>query len=147
MLNIFIAYTFLSCETNNKENVFSDPVSIKETINYSNEFEEIIKNNNLENIHIIQPFGKTEIRKQYNIDVNKVLFGKRAIAIDSNMLFMNTVIGFEIDEKNKALVIRSNDGGTYFYKNMTQEKMNRICLLYTSPSPRDRQKSRMPSSA
>ena len=25
--------------------------------------------------------------------------------------------------------------------------MDRICLLYTSPSPRDRQKSRMPSSA
>ena len=24
---------------------------------------------------------------------------------------------------------------------------NRACLLYTSPSPRDRQKSRMPSSA
>ena len=24
---------------------------------------------------------------------------------------------------------------------------NNICLLYTSPSPRDRQKSRMPSSA
>ena len=26
-------------------------------------------------------------------------------------------------------------------------KQSRICLLYTSPSPRDRQKSRMPSSA
>ena len=26
-------------------------------------------------------------------------------------------------------------------------KMGTICLLYTSPSPRDRQKSRMPSSA
>ena len=26
-------------------------------------------------------------------------------------------------------------------------KVNTICLLYTSPSPRDRQKSRMPSSA
>ena len=26
-------------------------------------------------------------------------------------------------------------------------KINEICLLYTSPSPRDRQKSRMPSSA
>ena len=25
--------------------------------------------------------------------------------------------------------------------------MNKACLLYTSPSPRDRQKSRMPSSA
>ena len=27
------------------------------------------------------------------------------------------------------------------------KKLGRICLLYTSPSPRDRQKSRMPSSA
>ena len=34
-----------------------------------------------------------------------------------------------------------NDGvGTYFGDAV-------ICLLYTSPSPRDRQKSRMPSSA
>ena len=29
----------------------------------------------------------------------------------------------------------------------TKVNMNRACLLYTSPSPRDRQKSRMPSSA
>ena len=28
-----------------------------------------------------------------------------------------------------------------------QGKLVRVCLLYTSPSPRDRQKSRMPSSA
>ena len=28
-----------------------------------------------------------------------------------------------------------------------QIKKNQSCLLYTSPSPRDRQKSRMPSSA
>ena len=28
-----------------------------------------------------------------------------------------------------------------------QKKILRVCLLYTSPSPRDRQKSRMPSSA
>ena len=27
------------------------------------------------------------------------------------------------------------------------EALSRNCLLYTSPSPRDRQKSRMPSSA
>ena len=27
------------------------------------------------------------------------------------------------------------------------QKVERTCLLYTSPSPRDRQKSRMPSSA
>ena len=30
---------------------------------------------------------------------------------------------------------------------MIFEGQNRICLLYTSPSPRDRTRSRMPSSA
>ena len=30
---------------------------------------------------------------------------------------------------------------------VTNLEMSDICLLYTSPSPRDRQKSRMPSSA
>ena len=33
-----------------------------------------------------------------------------------------------------------------FYR-IAQEALNNVCLLYTSPSPRDRQKSRMPSSA
>ena len=28
-----------------------------------------------------------------------------------------------------------------------KNKIDEVCLLYTSPSPRDRQKSRMPSSA
>ena len=32
-------------------------------------------------------------------------------------------------------------------KNEVTNVLNNICLLYTSPSPRDRQKSRMPSSA
>ena len=32
-------------------------------------------------------------------------------------------------------------------ENFPTEKMTKPCLLYTSPSPRDRQKSRMPSSA
>ena len=37
-------------------------------------------------------------------------------------------------------------GNDYVYS-MWQRNQGRICLLYTSPSPRDRQKSRMPSSA
>ena len=31
--------------------------------------------------------------------------------------------------------------------NLSQPAISKACLLYTSPSPRDRQKSRMPSSA
>ena len=30
---------------------------------------------------------------------------------------------------------------------ITRDRVKKTCLLYTSPSPRDRQKSRMPSSA
>ena len=39
--------------------------------------------------------------------------------------------------------------GTVFHPNGTKAQEGQIsdCLLYTSPSPRDRQKSRMPSSA
>ena len=40
----------------------------------------------------------------------------------------------------------SIDGGTYQTKTANLS-INSSCLLYTSPSPRDRQKSRMPSSA
>ena len=44
-----------------------------------------------------------------------------------------------------------NDGGAYALLGPSgcgkTTLLNIICLLYTSPSPRDRQKSRMPSSA
>ena len=39
-------------------------------------------------------------------------------------------VDFSIDEKNRIATA-----------------LSKFCLLYTSPSPRDRQKSRMPSSA
>ena len=47
-----------------------------------------------------------------------------------------------IEPEAHAILIPGS--GTYSKKISTQ---NKDCLLYTSPSPRDRQKSRMPSSA
>ena len=53
---------------------------------------------------------------------------------------------------NGELAINYYDG-KLFYKDNTgtvqviASKASASCLLYTSPSPRDRQKSRMPSSA
>ena len=41
----------------------------------------------------------------------------------------------------------SEDLGTDFYNEKLEKVKTLPCLLYTSPSPRDRQKSRMPSSA
>ena len=47
-----------------------------------------------------------------------------------------------------TLITKNGDQKTILAKGNFQPKPNGIaCLLYTSPSPRDRQKSRMPSSA
>ena len=50
-----------------------------------------------------------------------------------------------IDEKKEYMVYLYRDN----YKTIEQlsEKELRLCLLYTSPSPRDVEESRMPSSA
>ena len=47
------------------------------------------------------------------------------------------------------LAALKQDAKSFRYRQMGMECQKRLtlCLLYTSPSPRDRQKSRMPSSA
>ena len=45
----------------------------------------------------------------------------------------------------KSVVITGE--GALFSAGGNLQRLNNNCLLYTSPSPRDRQKSRMPSSA
>ena len=65
---------------------------------------------------------------------------------------------FENDTENADVVIRTTgsnkhsvlgfgDGGNNFAGNIDYDHQNNACLLYTSPSPRDRTRSRMPSSA
>ena len=58
----------------------------------------------------------------------------------------------QIDSPNTAIganssVAKQQGGDASAHHNATDKKQPYICLLYTSPSPRDRQKSRMPSSA
>ena len=49
------------------------------------------------------------------------------------------------EETKLLLALYQVDGITQLTKD--NEYKQYLCLLYTSPSPRDRQKSRMPSSA
>ena len=61
----------------------------------------------------------------------------------------STPIMSYIDDKYNQSKL-SNAKGTERYDNMLEHvdsAWKNACLLYTSPSPRDRQKSRMPSSA
>ena len=45
------------------------------------------------------------------------------------------------------IVLRDHSDNLRAYHNVCRHRAAKVCLLYTSPSPRDRTRSRMPSSA
>ena len=57
----------------------------------------------------------------------------------------------EFDPETRSGVVLLDDGSQVRFPAEAFDagglRLLRLCLLYTSPSPRDRQKSRMPSSA
>ena len=58
--------------------------------------------------------------------------------------------GFTLLAKRGELTLRVQDerqGSPLAREALLETEINGRCLLYTSPSPRDRQKTRMPSSA
>ena len=87
---------------------------------------------------------KTKIRNAATVIVvrNKhdnpsVLMGQRGV----NAAFMPSKFVFPggaVDDQDLSIDIR---------KSINEVCKNRLCLLYTSPSPRDAHESRMPSSA
>ena len=65
---------------------------------------------------------------------------------DQQYLALPPLASNRADSRPRALTLEiGNEQQTYFIWNRGYSVVT--CLLYTSPSPRDRQKSRMPSSA
>ena len=63
---------------------------------------------------------------------------------------LGTTVKSQIEPNNFHHVVLNVKGGIFFLYldgKLVQRIRNRICLLYTSPSPRDQRGSRMPSSA
>ena len=60
--------------------------------------------------------------------------GIETVTVDSSLVSVMTYA-----RKAKMLYVTFKNGTIYLYNN--------VCLLYTSPSPRDVEESRMPSSA
>ena len=54
-------------------------------------------------------------------------------------------LGTQLYTWRKGVKVGEDDAGNVFFKDKHDNR--RCCLLYTSPSPRDRTRSRMPSSA
>ena len=65
---------------------------------------------------------------------------KKVVLISSLLLILTLSLGGGVASKG------NDTAATYENLRLFTEVLS-ICLLYTSPSPRDRQKSRMPSSA
>ena len=74
---------------------------------------------------------KTKSYKNTDLDKKWLLLDAR----DETLGRLSSKIASILMGKNKAQYTPHNDLGDY------------VCLLYTSPSPRDRTRSRMPSSA
>ena len=69
------------------------------------------------------------------MDKNEIL------SVIEGMLFLSGDEGLTIKQISSVLKLSKKEATQYV------DELIQICLLYTSPSPRDRQKSRMPSSA
>ena len=67
----------------------------------------------------------------------------KKVFIDANLLYITVQYEASCSGKDKVEFI----GSEYLTEGMVPLRQVKFCLLYTSPSPRDRQKSRMPSSA
>ena len=85
------------------------------------------------------------------IDLNGVKFLAKKVDLDAGGI---KDLSFKMGENkdNVFLLLASEDNGKailscYISKELAFERNLNACLLYTSPSPRDRTRSRMPSSA
>jgi uncharacterized protein with ParB-like and HNH nuclease domain len=96
------------------------------------ENEKIIVGTNEKKLHIARRAKEEKLIPLYEISKNNGIHNK--------------IIELLADERLEEIKAKLNDLNEEIFKNFVIEYI-KPCLLYTSPSPRDRQKSRMPSSA
>ena len=94
-----------------------------------------------------QDYGPNSSHYNVGYDSNKISdkFGRVLRAI-TNRWFFEEEVG-ATNFINTSVAYKSYWDGDSKVDNIDPDIGNNFCLLYTSPSPRDRQKSRMPSSA
>ena len=86
-----------------------------------------------ENLQLAYPFSRdNSLANTTLFKVTASLSDKIKISFNNQLMKLNGVSGSIYDDSNGMI---------------TGSRQGNDCLLYTSPSPRDRQRSRMPSSA
>ena len=87
--------------------------------------------------------------------MSSIRYTKKIALVDCNSFYVSCETLFNPKLRNKPVVVLSNNDGCIVSRSNEAKLLGikmgepyfKACLLYTSPSPRDRQKSRMPSSA
>ena len=95
-------------------------------------------------VHLLPFLGQNQLYQQFKLEEPWDSAHNRQLIEQMPEIFLNPNLALEpgyttylgVTGENGAFAPPNTDVGTY-----------KGCLLYTSPSPRDRQKSRMPSSA
>ena len=89
--------------------------------------------------NINKSFGSTEVLKQLSLDIQD---GEFLTLVGPSGCGKSTLLKIiaGLEQQNSGDVIIDD-------KNVNSTRASKSCLLYTSPSPRDRTRSRMPSSA
>jgi len=81
------------------------------------------------------PYEKNALEPHISAETLEYHYGKHHQTYVTNL--NNLVAGTADENKSLEEIVKSSSGGMF----------NNACLLYTSPSPRDRTRTRMPSSA
>ena len=98
--------------------------------------------------------AKARFKRKFLPKISKSLISNPNIAAQicrhAEMELLWNPIGFKAGATNKSMwkkLKAKKPFFSYLYEESTYKNKGKICLLYTSPSPRDRTRSRMPSSA
>ena len=99
-------------------------------------------------------YSKLKIHGEVYSEISKGLMVLLGIThedtIDDIKWLSNKIVNLRIFNDDNGIMnksVKEIDGDLQVVSQFTLHALTKNCLLYTSPSPRDRQKSRMPSSA
>ena len=119
---IIICWVIYACGNQNSENIVlsSNNKTEKE---YANDIEKIINENDVLKINLVKPFGKSEVTEHYDLTKQNILFGRRAIAIDSVYFYVKSIVDFKTNKEGHLLTLISNDGATN-YQTLNQNDLD-----------------------
>ena len=122
----------------------------KKTQNNKDKLVRSINNNIRSSVRKLNPILKGIVGKKVDVAIRDLEFSEKRITRDIRKTISSAVANAENNfqyDIDKLFVKEAYCGKQITMKRFRPRAKGRACLLYTSPSPRDAHKSRMPSSA